>query len=235
MRISLVLVALALLLAVGVVAVVAGAMMLRRSRGAGIAIIATGVLVVVTPIAFLASQALNGPSHSTIWVDGLRVAEEPGLEIELDHGRHGMDGNSYAFAADLAPGDLIDELNDQYPGWQAQRDGWWLEHDGVVYALTYDGAGERRHMYTLAVQVASVDPGKAGGVRIPFPVDALGRTSFLSDEVLPVGLNIGEFAAFYSHTPGVARNGDTFTVRTDGGGTAAVTVADGTATVTLIP
>lgn len=233
----------ALLWTIGVMGVVAGGILLsRRRRGWGWSLLIAGLVVVLSPLSYLAYalSPLNWPT--TMHVEGLDPPNDPWFTVELRHTRDFEDGTEYHFGNAGSPEHIAAVFQEQHPDGvvttgnptptaQGGESIWHLSTDDVRYELVQVSDAP---WYELATQLVVVQPtGDGPKVRIPFPRSAFNATTISEGQTYANGWSEKQWADFYADITKVHVDGDSITVPTNRGTTATITIDEGLATVTI--
>jgi hypothetical protein len=224
-------------------AAVVGVVLLIRSRHPVFAaMLAVVVVVAATPGSIVAWDRSPLLHPTTMHVEGLNVADDDGLTVELVHQLIADEGTEYHFVARGGAEHVAALFDDQHSTGvvttadpalvsDSGRSIWHLAVDNVRFELVATPASDSYELVTQAV--AFVPEDGSASVRIPFPRSAFGATEVKEGQIYTDGWTQEQWADFYEGIAEVTVDGNTITVPTDAGGTATIALSEGISKVTI--
>lgn len=201
-----------------------------RRRGLGVALLATGLLLVIVPVASIAWWQTWGSKTPSMSVQALDPAADPLFVVTINHDPQVISDESFDSYAFWDAGDVdhvVDAFQEQHPDGVARIPAtlptdedvslWHVSQDDIRFDLY---GGQQLGFFDLVTQVASVtDPdGSAILGRVPYPTDYAGAI-LTTDVSAYSGITWDEFGEFYADITAVSVGDGTITLPMSTGGT----------------
>ena len=232
--------------AAAAVAALAGGIVLvvRKHRATGIGLILVGSFLVLLPVGIYVMFFTPISDPTSMQVEGFDPEHDSGFTVAMRHQQDFWTESAVSFRKVGGAEAVAEIFEDQHPDGvvtattsPADSDGsasiWHLSTDDSRFDVV---TGVSEDWYALITQFAVVDPVDGGPlVRVPFPRSDPGGIEFREGTAYSNGWSNEQWLDFYADISGASASGDTITVPTNRGGTATITLDQGTATVAVNP